>query len=624
MVKSISIFVLVALLLGVAAGAWVRWMGDPELIAAADVLKAVGDLWLNALRMTVVPLVFSLLVTGVASVTDAAKTGALVARAMVLFAVLLVLAAYLRYRGDHEHPAAWPVDRDGGRGFHRRRRRSDAPVVASPPTFAAWLRELAPANPVGAAADDDMLPLVVFALFFGFAATRLAPALRDPIVELLPRRLRSDDRHRALGAAGRARSACSRWRSALALQAGARRARRRWRNTSSSSPRVTASIDADRLAHRHHLGGQPVGRFTAATTPVLGHRGVDAILARLTAGDARSGAARSALPDARRRRVLPLAVAVFRFTSPVANLAVCFFVAHLYGIEPTLLQIVGAVVVAYAMSIGAVGLPGQVSFIASIAPICMALGVPIESLGHPDRRRGHPGHLPHARQRHRRSAGHVHARARPTRAVRRTEPAAGLAAESARTRRRSGLPPARCASLTKLFAGTVECRSRRIAASPCALMRSPIVRAAMRTSAGIKACATPAVTHSQKAADLMARARGAIVAPRFSRPPGRWRDCARRVADMPAWARPFGRMIGWPIGSGFRLDRPCAGGKRWRNRPRKRAAAAVINFFMRGCSLYAAHNALVRPVSCLDSLTPASLFVVGGNGFRRSSPARAA
>jgi len=78
---------------------------------------------------------------------------------------------------------------------------------------------------------------------------------------------------------------------------------------------------------------------------------------------------------------LPLAVAVFRFTSPTANLAVCFFVAHLYGYDPSPLQMAGAVVVAYGVSVGSVGLPGQVSFIASVAPICMALGVPFELLG---------------------------------------------------------------------------------------------------------------------------------------------------------------------------------------------------------------------------------------------------
>jgi Na+/H+-dicarboxylate symporter len=50
------------------------------------------------------------------------------------------------------------------------------------------------------------------------------------------------------------------------------------------------------------------------------------------------------------------------------------------GIEPTPLQYAGAVAVALAVSVGSVGLPGQVSFIVSVAPICLALGLPIDLL----------------------------------------------------------------------------------------------------------------------------------------------------------------------------------------------------------------------------------------------------
>jgi Na+/H+-dicarboxylate symporter len=128
-------------------------------------------------------------------------------------------------------------------------------------------------------------------------------------------------------------------------------------------------------------GRQPVGRFTAAAAPVW------AIAASTQSSLASLPAMLEAalkglkLPAHVADVVLPLAVAVFRFTSPVANLAVCFFIAHLYGVEPSLLQIGGAVLVAYAVSIASVGLPGQISFIASIAPICLALGVPTEVLG---------------------------------------------------------------------------------------------------------------------------------------------------------------------------------------------------------------------------------------------------
>jgi Na+/H+-dicarboxylate symporter len=128
------------------------------------------------------------------------------------------------------------------------------------------------------------------------------------------------------------------------------------------------------------FGRQPVGKFSAAAAPVWAIAfSTQSSLASLPAMIEAARTLR--IPDRVADLILPLAVAVFRFTSPVANLAVCFFVAHLYGIEPNALQIAGAIVVAFGVSVGSVGLPGQISFIASVAPISMALGAPIEVLG---------------------------------------------------------------------------------------------------------------------------------------------------------------------------------------------------------------------------------------------------
>jgi Na+/H+-dicarboxylate symporter len=77
---------------------------------------------------------------------------------------------------------------------------------------------------------------------------------------------------------------------------------------------------------------------------------------------------------------LPIAVALFRATGPAMNAAVAFYVAHWLGYEPSLGHALAAVGVAAVMSYGAVSLPGEVSFISSIAPIAMALGVPIAPL----------------------------------------------------------------------------------------------------------------------------------------------------------------------------------------------------------------------------------------------------
>jgi Na+/H+-dicarboxylate symporter len=77
---------------------------------------------------------------------------------------------------------------------------------------------------------------------------------------------------------------------------------------------------------------------------------------------------------------LPISVALFRATGPAMNTAVAFYVAHWIGFEPSIAQMIAATAVGAVMSYGAVSLPGEVSFISSIAPIALALGVPIAPL----------------------------------------------------------------------------------------------------------------------------------------------------------------------------------------------------------------------------------------------------
>jgi Na+/H+-dicarboxylate symporter len=78
--------------------------------------------------------------------------------------------------------------------------------------------------------------------------------------------------------------------------------------------------------------------------------------------------------------VLPLAVSLFRITSPVANLGVALYIAHLYGIAPSVLEIAAAAFVAAVVSLASVGLPSQVSFFSVVAPVCVVVGAPVEPL----------------------------------------------------------------------------------------------------------------------------------------------------------------------------------------------------------------------------------------------------
>src|SRR5436190_19771459 len=81
--------VLMALGAAIAAGIGIAASGSASLVRAADFIAPVGTLWVNAIRMTVIPLVVSLLITAVASVTDVTSVGRLGGRTLLVFVLLL-------------------------------------------------------------------------------------------------------------------------------------------------------------------------------------------------------------------------------------------------------------------------------------------------------------------------------------------------------------------------------------------------------------------------------------------------------------------------------------------------------------------------------------------------------
>ncbi|MFN0022859.1 MAG: dicarboxylate/amino acid:cation symporter [Parvularculaceae bacterium] len=378
MLRTLRSLVLVFLAAGIATGAFLQSLGNETLNNAAEVVQAFGAVWLNGLRMTVAPLVFALLVAAVASVASAVATGRLAARAVLLFTGLLFFAGIYAVIASKGLLAIWPVDPAAAEAFLAGAAQSGV-EPARLAGFSDWLQSLVPANVFRAAAEDAILPLTVFAILFGFAATRLAPEPRALIVNIF-------------SAISEAMVVIIHWILAfapfgvfaLALGVGL--------NVGFGAAGLLAQyaifvslciigVIAFAYLFAVMFGRVGVLRFAAAIAPAqVVAASTQSSIATLPA---MLEVARGPLGVPKRVAdiILPMAVAVFRFTSPVGNLAVCFFVAALYGFEPSLLQIVGAIFVAYAISIAAVGLPGQVSFITSVAPICAALGLPTEVLG---------------------------------------------------------------------------------------------------------------------------------------------------------------------------------------------------------------------------------------------------
>src|SRR5438552_2883842 len=82
--------VLVALAAALALGALIAASGNATALRVADGVTPVGVLWVNSIRMTVIPLVISLLITGIASAADVRAIGRLGGRTLLVFVLLLV------------------------------------------------------------------------------------------------------------------------------------------------------------------------------------------------------------------------------------------------------------------------------------------------------------------------------------------------------------------------------------------------------------------------------------------------------------------------------------------------------------------------------------------------------
>lgn len=369
--------IILALVLGLAAGAAIAAMEQSGLARIVAILQPVGTLWVNALRMTVIPLVFAVLVTGIATAASAANAGKLAARAMVTFGLVLLAAVAATVIVVPAILAAFPIPESAAAALRAGAlsRHESLPPVAP---LRDWLTGIIPVNPVAAAAEGAVLPLIVFALLFAFAIPRLPAESRERLtgffdavatamVTIVQWVLRVAPLgvfalalgvgfHGGLGAAG-ALFYYIVLLSVLCLLA-----------TGAMYPLAAAS---KALTFREFARGAAPAQVVAAST--------QSSLATLPAMiDAAQGSLR--VPSGIVGIVLPLAVSLFRVSTAVANLAAAIFVAALYGIPLSPAQLATAALVSVATSIGSVGVSSQVSYFFGVMPICLALGLPVEVL----------------------------------------------------------------------------------------------------------------------------------------------------------------------------------------------------------------------------------------------------
>lgn len=369
--------IILGLAVGLVAGATIAATGHAGLARAVSILQPLGTLWVNALRMTVIPLVFSVLVTGVATAASAASAGRLAAHTMAMFAVFLLGAVAATAVIVPAIFTAFPIPESASAAL-----RAGALSLneALPPVAPVkeWLVGIIPTNPMQAAADGAVLPLIVFALFFAFAISRIPLESRERLTGFFQATAEAMivivhwilwaaplgvfalalgvGYHGGLGAAG-ALLYYIVLLSVMCLLA-----------TGAMYPIAAAS---KALTFREFARGAAPAQVVAAST--------QSSLATLPAMiEVAQQSFR--LPTGMVGLVLPLAVSLFRLSTAVANLSAAIFVAVLYGIPLSPVQLATGALVSVATSIGSVGVSSQVSYFFGVMPICLAMGLPVEVL----------------------------------------------------------------------------------------------------------------------------------------------------------------------------------------------------------------------------------------------------
>ena len=372
-----AVWILGALVVGLLLGAMAARMGDGLREPALKVATIVGGLWLDALKMTVIPLIFALLVTGIARGAEAAKAGRVAGRSVLWFVIICTASAIFGAMATIGLLDAFPLPADAGEALRAGLAALDPAVAGAPvPQVADFFRSIIPPNVISAAAEGQVLQLVVFAFLFALALTRIETKRRQSVVALFE-------------GVGDALLVLIGWVLriaplgvfALAFAVGAGAGGAAFAALLHyvvlvSAVGVLVTLAAYVVAA---VGGRGVMSFARA---MIGPQAVaistQSSLASLPAMLAASRliGVRDEVADV----TLPLAVALFRATGPAMNVAVAIYVAHWMGVEVSTPALIAGIAVAAVASYGAVSLPGQISFFSSIAPIAFAMGVPVAPL----------------------------------------------------------------------------------------------------------------------------------------------------------------------------------------------------------------------------------------------------
>ena len=363
--------VLIGLAAGFGIGLSLAGTTRPSLLLVVTISETVGTLWVNGIRMTVVPLVAALLISRIAGTSGTA--GRVGTRAVALFVVMAAAGAL--FAGIFVPPIVNALRLDPAT-LDRLRASAVAPA-SDVPAFRDWLAALVPPNAFKAAADNALLPFVVFVVCFAFALSRTDEANREIVV-------------RFFDAITSAMFVLIGWIIRLSpvgvFALGLSLAVRGGTGLVSALGLYVATVSILLITATLLLypvvmaaGGVPLRRFARAAAPVQAIAfSTRSSFASLPVLVDRAEGALGVRPDVS-GIVLPIAVSIFKFSSPISRFTGTYFIARLFGVELSWVEVLALAAALTAVSFYTPGVPSGSLII--LAPVYESFGVPVEGIG---------------------------------------------------------------------------------------------------------------------------------------------------------------------------------------------------------------------------------------------------
>lgn len=370
--------VVIGLLAGLILGSIIAASRSSTALRAVDLIAPIGQLWVNAIRMTIVPLVVSLLFVAIAGRESADGVGKLGVATLITFVALLSFAAVvalllappliadMKLTTETATALRFTASAEAGQ------KAANATEVAG---FAAWVTSIIPVNAVKAAADGAMLPLIAFTLLFALAARRIESTLRQALIAFFAALANATTTIvdwiiavAPIGIFALVLAAASRTGVALAGAMG-------YYVVAISALLVLFALLMYPVATV--VGRIPLGWFTRGVLPgqavALSSSSSLASLPALVEGGRALG-----MSEEITGFVLPLSVSVFKVATPITWLVGTLFLAKLYGVALGTTTLVTIAVTAVVLSLTIPGVPQGAQLL--LAPLLVTYGIPADGI----------------------------------------------------------------------------------------------------------------------------------------------------------------------------------------------------------------------------------------------------